>query len=366
MDKPKYQHCSYKNKHKCKLRSHTIPSNRFTIMMNSCSPNPVINPDLKTDADPYYDRDLVHNKRVNCDNYEHYENEYYEPDDNHETEVKAKRHQSHKSRKNHKDHKSHKNHKLQPEDYGGDHEYYPKHESPGSHDYQDYYEGREDHRDYQAYQNYEPHGYYKDHDSYEERKNYSREDHDRYSGGSRPAPEICGNDPVKHHHCIPRRGELIINGSFENRPDPFNGWVINSGVKEIDLSREDIAHQGLNAATLGCPNPYAHLYQDVPGICPDSFYQLNFFLSAASKHGSARVYVRLEFLDHHKNLLDCPALEFMIPEDSLSNEVYAFFNNATRVASPPEARFARIHFKLSTHEHPERYVHLDDVSLIAI
>jgi len=177
--------------------------------------------------------------------------------------------------------------------------------------------------------------------------------------------EECYSEKTPHP-CIPRRGELMINGGFENRQEPFFEWVINSGVEEIDPSKGDIAHQGLNAAKMGCPNPSALLYQDVPGICPGLFYQLNFFMSAATECGNAGVNVRMKFLDHCKNLLDCTALEILIPKNSLCNEVFTAFNNATHVASPPDTRFARISFEVNTNEYPDRYVHLDDVSLIAI
>ena len=180
-----------------------------------------------------------------------------------------------------------------------------------------------------------------------------------------PVP-VCCHDSHEHYHCIPCQGELMINGGFENRQNPFFGWVINSGVEEIDPCSGDIAHQGLNAARMGSPTPCALLYQDVPGICPGLFYQLFFFMSAATECGNACVNVRMEFLDHCKNLLDCPALEILIPKNSLSNEVFTGFNNATHVAAPPDTRFARISFEIDTNEYPDRYVHLDDVSLIAI
>ena len=182
-----------------------------------------------------------------------------------------------------------------------------------------------------------------------------------------PAPEpICCDNSHKHPHCTPRRGELMINGGFENRQDPFFGWVINSGVDEIDPNIGDIAHQGLNAARLGIPNPHSILSQDVPGICPGIFYQLNFYMSAASESGNARVNVRMEFLDHCKDLLDRPALQIQIPKDSLISEVFTGFNNITQFPAPHDARFARISFETNTIEHTDRYVHLDDVSLVAI
>ena len=181
------------------------------------------------------------------------------------------------------------------------------------------------------------------------------------------APEpICCDKHHEHHHCIPRCGELVINGDFENPTDAFLGWVIRSGVEETDPDIGEIAHQGLNAARLGCPDPHAFLYQDVPGICPGIFYQLNFYLSAAAECGNAPVHVRMEFLDHRKYLLDHPALELLIPGDSLSSVTFTGFNNSTRVPAPPDARFARISFEINTHNYRDRYVHLDDVSLIAI
>ena len=168
------------------------------------------------------------------------------------------------------------------------------------------------------------------------------------------------------HGCKPRRGELVINGGFENMLEPFFGWIINAGVEIIDPCPGDIPHQGCNAVRLGTPFTQGRLYQDVPGICPGLFYQLNFFMSAASPCGNASVNVRMEFLDHAKNLLDGSALEIFIPHDSLNNESFTFFINATHTPAPPDTKFARIYFACNTDEHPDRYVHLDDVSLIAI
>lgn len=180
-----------------------------------------------------------------------------------------------------------------------------------------------------------------------------------------PEPIDC-NIPRERNHCISRQGELIINGGFENCEDPFFGWVINSGVEEIDPNGGDIAHQGKNAARMGYPEPCALLYQDVPGICPGSFYQLNFFLSAATLCSNACVNVNMEFLDKSRNLIGCPVLEILIPKNSLSNEVFTGFINATHVPAPPCTRFARISFAIDTNQNPDKYVHLDDVSLIAI
>jgi hypothetical protein len=182
-----------------------------------------------------------------------------------------------------------------------------------------------------------------------------------------PEPEpICCDTPHERHYCIPRRGELMINGGFENSQDPFFGWILRSGVEEIDPDIGDIAHQGFNAARMGFSNPHAILYQDVPGICPGLFYQLNFFMSAATEYGNARVNVRMEFLDNFKDLLDYPALNILIPDNSLNSLVFTGFNNSTHVPAPPDARYARISFELNTNDHSDRYVHLDDVSMVAI
>jgi hypothetical protein len=195
---------------------------------------------------------------------------------------------------------------------------------------------------------------------------YSDDKEPYYEKQVRPDP-ICYDSPPEHHHCcIPRCGELMINGDFENRPDPFLGWVIKAGVEDLDPDIGELAHQGLNAARLGFPSPHATLYQDVPGICPGIFYQLNFYLSAATECGNAPVNVRMEFLDHRKYLLDRPVIQILIPGDSLNSAAFTGFNNSTRVPAPPEARFARISFEINTHNHKDRCVHLDDVSLIAI
>lgn len=199
---------------------------------------------------------------------------------------------------------------------------------------------------------------YYNHQKYSDNKEYYKKP---------PEPELTYCDsPPEHHQCIARCGELVINGDFENRPDPFWGWVIKSGVEEIDPDIGELAHQGLNAARMGFPDPHAILYQDVPGICPGIYYQLNFYLSAATEFGNAPISVRLEFLDHRKYSLERPAIRLLIPGDSLSSVAFTGFNNSTRVPAPPETRFARLSFEIDTHNHTDRYVHLDDVSLIAI
>jgi|GEM_PF-2326110 len=183
----------------------------------------------------------------------------------------------------------------------------------------------------------------------------------------RPRPPRPPKPPrPKCPECIPRRGELVINGGFENQPDQFLGWIINAGVGPINPRFGDIPHQGHSAARLGTDHTRGLIYQDVPGICPGLFYQLNFFLSAATECSNEGVFVMMEFLDRYKNRLDNPALEIFVPRDSLSNEVFSFFINATHAPAPPETRFARISFSTECGERAGRSVHLDDVSLIAI
>lgn len=191
-------------------------------------------------------------------------------------------------------------------------------------------------------------------------------DNDDYSE-KLPDPDYIDYDRTnENYHVQPRRGELVINGGFENPKDPFAGWIFKGGVEEIDPHIGEVAHQGFNAARLGFPNPKALLYQDVAGICPGSFYQLSFHLSAAEERGNARVIVEMDFLDAYKNSLPRPALQILVPEDSLSSMAFVSFNNSTAFPAPPEAHFARISFQINTHNCSDRYIHLDDVSLISI
>jgi hypothetical protein len=156
----------------------------------------------------------------------------------------------------------------------------------------------------------------------------------------------------------------MINGGFKNQQDTFLGWVINSGVDEIDPSMGDIPHQGLNAARLGFQNPHAIIYQNVPGICPGSFYQLNFYISGAMECGSVPINIRMEFLDQFKNPLNNPALDILIPEDSLGEIGYTCFCNTTQSPAPPNTHFARVRFEIAKQSSKDKHVHLDDVSLV--
>lgn len=201
----------------------------------------------------------------------------------------------------------------------------------------------------------------------------TRKPHSRTSSNS--SITDCCNDRCKHHHhhhhhhhdrkCIPRKGELVMNGGFENPHNSFTNWVINSGVDVIDPGMGDIAHQGFTAARLGFIEPQATIYQIIPGICPGGFYQLNFFMRTDKDLCNAAVNVRLEFLDRHYNQLGSPYLNIFIPQNSLF-EAYGAFINATIFPSPDRTRFIRIIFVTETGADADGYVTLDDVSLIAL
>lgn len=178
---------------------------------------------------------------------------------------------------------------------------------------------------------------------------------------------VCCNGHCEHpqHKCIPRIGELVINGGFENLPNPFDNWIINSGVDQIDPGMGDTPHQGINAARLGFIEPHGLIYQDISGICPGRFYQLDFFMSTAKDLCNAAVNVRLEFLDKCENPLGTPALDILIPQNSLY-EAYTAFINDTHCPAPHRAHFARVRFETDTGADADGYVRLDDVSLAAL
>lgn len=193
----------------------------------------------------------------------------------------------------------------------------------------------------------------------------TQESHSKSSSNS--SVTVCCNCHRKHHHhkCSHRKGELVINGGFENLPNPFLHWIINSGVDPIDPGMGDTPHLGLNAARLGFVEPFAFIYQDIPGICPGRFYQLDFFMSTAKDLCNASVNVRLEFLDKHKIPLGNPALDILVPQNSLY-ETYSAFIEATYWPAPHRANFARVSFATDTGADADGYVTLDDVSLVAL
>jgi len=176
----------------------------------------------------------------------------------------------------------------------------------------------------------------------------------------------CRKSKDRHDcECIPRQGELVRNGGFEYPHNSFTNWVINSGVDVINPGMADIAHQGFTAARLGFIQPQARIYQIIPGICPGGFYQLTFFISTDKDRCNATVSVRLEFLDRHKHQLGSPALNILVPQNSLF-ESYTAFINATIWSSPQRTRFIRLVFETDKGADADGYVTLDDVSLIAL
>lgn len=175
----------------------------------------------------------------------------------------------------------------------------------------------------------------------------------------------CGKR--KHHECkcISRNGELVKNGGFDNPHNSFTNWVINSGVDVIDPGMDDFPHQGFTAARLGFIEPQARLYQIIPGICPDGFYQLTFFMATDKDRCNASINVRMEFLDKWKHQLGSPSVDILIPQNSLF-ESYTAFINATVWPSPPRTRYIGLIFETDTGADADGYVTLDDVSLIAL
>jgi hypothetical protein len=147
--------------------------------------------------------------------------------------------------------------------------------------------------------------------------------------------------------------------------NPFYYWIINTGVDQIDPGMGDTPHQGLNAARLGYIEPFASIYQDIPGICAGYFYQLVFFMSTAKDLCNAAVNVSLEFLDEYSNSLGSPVLDILIPQNSL-NEGYTAFINNTHCPAPHRTHYARVRFATDTGADADGYVRLDDVSLVAL
>jgi hypothetical protein len=202
------------------------PINRFTIAMNSCNTNPIYpdfgpqyNPDCSNDRPKNYRKheELVQpdkNNEYDCIyNYEKYDcPEEYGKNDNHQDYKKIKKHKKHKRRKEYKDYLDYQDYK----EYR-DYEQSDNHQKQYKHEYCENYEDNEDYGEYQSCENY-------------------REPATRkiiYEDSSVKPSEQTSNssDSCKCHLCIPRRGELVINGGFENRPDPFYGWKFNSGVE---------------------------------------------------------------------------------------------------------------------------------------
>ncbi len=187
-----------------------------------------------------------------------------------------------------------------------------------------------------------------------------------------PSPSLVANmagctDPWEHNGCLclPRKGELVRNGGFENPYNPLHNWAANSGADVADPNIGDIAHQGMAAARLGYIRPHACLYQNILGICPGGFFQLTFFLSSVGECGNAPVYVSLSFLDKNKQLLVAPAVDILVPPRTLA-AAYTAFINITRWPSPQHTHFARISLETDTTLFDNGHVTVDDVSLLAL
>lgn len=186
------------------------------------------------------------------------------------------------------------------------------------------------------------------------------------------SPALAANaagctDPWQHEDCLclPRKGDMVRNGGFENPYNPLHNWTVNGGVDVSDPNRGDVAHQGINAAQLGLVRPQALLSQDIPGVCPDGYFQLTFFLRAAQEQNNPAVRISLEFLDKNKQLLVAPAVDILVPAGSLST-VYTTYINVTRWPSPHLTHFARISFATDNSFPGGCHVCLDDVSLVAL
>ncbi len=174
---------------------------------------------------------------------------------------------------------------------------------------------------------------------------------------------------MKHEHFnrkssggYSQKGNLVYNGGFEDS-ERLQGWVANEGV-DFFCAPEEISHQGLAAARLGFISNYAFLYQDVSGIFPGCYYQLNCYLIAGSNLGNAPLWITLRYLDINKRDLGL-AIEIMIEQFTLSNTSYSGFLNITSLPAPHSARYARIAFETDTSD-SGGHVDLDDVSLVSL
>lgn len=174
---------------------------------------------------------------------------------------------------------------------------------------------------------------------------------------------------IRPERCIPRTGELVTNGGFENS-QTFFGWQIdpnNDGVNEADFLLE--VHSGQKAARLGLENQEGNLdgdgilFQDVSGICPGKHYELIFHMNGEEEEENAPVDVRVTWRDENLNNLGL-ALQITVTEDSLPDDgigAWTTFQGITNAALPG-TRFARIQFEIHAADPPNEHVHLDDVS----
>ncbi|MFJ8461733.1 hypothetical protein [Lysinibacillus xylanilyticus] len=168
------------------------------------------------------------------------------------------------------------------------------------------------------------------------------------------------------NECIPRKGELVINGGFEDL-QTFFGWVIDPNNNGVDQADDDQVHSGQKAARLGFVNQHgdpesdAILFQDISGICPGKHYKLQFEMNGVAALENAPVDVLVIWLDGNKNILGL-GLQIIVTEKSLPDDdigAWTTFRGVTNDA-PPQTQYARVQFEI--HAGFTRHVHLDDVS----
>jgi len=178
--------------------------------------------------------------------------------------------------------------------------------------------------------------------------------------------ECC--DDHKDHKCVPRTGELIVNGGFED-PMTFFGWQIDPNNDGVDQAAPDEVHSGLKAARLGFRDLAGNLegdgvlLQDVPGVCPGKHYELQFEMNGEVTKGNAPVDVRVIWLDENKNVLGL-GLQITVTANSLPDDsigAWTTFQGITS-ESPRGVRFARVRFEIHAANPQTQHVHLDDVS----
>lgn len=201
-------------------------------------------------------------------------------------------------------------------------------------------------------------------------------------------PDYCPKPNPRPPHpqpCVPKKGELVLNGSFELGVCSA-GWDCIGNVKPQDQVADTghNAHQGTGAVALGLsPNGEggdASIAQLVEGICPGTIYKFSFFMSPhsyapnldinitdsfAGKYGNGEVKATLTFLDQSTNTI-VGSKEILIPRDTL-----AFANNwtyyTTLAEAPAGARYAQIKIAITDPAWNWReHVHIDDVSLFAL
>ncbi|MFJ8461734.1 hypothetical protein ACIQ57_21795 [Lysinibacillus xylanilyticus] len=172
--------------------------------------------------------------------------------------------------------------------------------------------------------------------------------------------------------CIPRTGELVINGGFEDL-QPFFGWVIDPNNNGVDPAALGEIHSGQKAARLGFNNQLgfpegdAILFQDISGICPGKHYELQFEMNGEVALGNALVDVRVIWLDGNKNSIGL-GLQIIVPKNSLPDDgigAWTTFQGVTNEVLT-QTQFARVQFEIHATNPDDQHVHLDDVSFVLL